>query len=319
MVRNTRHPVLSTLQVLPSHPLDFYYRDFILDAEAANRTPGTVAYYREKLTVFLDFLKRQGIEEPQEIKPSHLRAYLAELSKTHNSGGVMTFFRTMRTFLRFLVNQEVLETNPIEKVRAPKVDLEPLEPVNLEHLQAMLETCDKSEISLRDKAILLTLLDSGCRAREFVALNVADFDLATGAITIRKSKSRKPRTTFAGRQARRAIAAYLRLRGDVKPDDPLWLAYHMVDGDGETSRLTYPGLRQLVRRRAQKAGVPMPSLHAFRRGFAIFSLRSGADPVSISRMLGHGSLGVTMRYLRQQVDDLAAVHQEHSPVDRLKL
>jgi site-specific recombinase XerD len=46
-------------------------------------------------------------------------------------------------------------------------------------------------------------------------------------------------------------------------------------------------------------------------------LRSGADVVSLSRMMGHGSLPVLMRYLRQEVQDLGQVHGQHSPVDHL--
>jgi site-specific recombinase XerD len=44
-------------------------------------------------------------------------------------------------------------------------------------------------------------------------------------------------------------------------------------------------------------------------------LRNGADVVSLSRMMGHGSLPVLMRYLRQEKQDLGRVHERHSPVD----
>ncbi len=52
-------------------------------------------------------------------------------------------------------------------------------------------------------------------------------------------------------------------------------------------------------------------------GAALFMLRGGADPVTVSRILGHGSLAVTLRYLRQEQSDLAAVHARAGAVDRL--
>jgi site-specific recombinase XerD len=46
-------------------------------------------------------------------------------------------------------------------------------------------------------------------------------------------------------------------------------------------------------------------------------LRSGADIISLSRMMGHGSLPILTRYLKQLKDDLSDVHAQHSPTDRL--
>jgi len=309
-------PRRTFLKILSPDALSRDLRDFLLDVQAANRTPGTVAFYRQKLTPFLDYLREHGITQAQDIAPNHLRAYVAALNASHSAGGAHAHWRAVRAFLRFLVREGILDSNPLDKVRAPKVDVEPLAPVNLEHLQAMLATCDRSEMGLRDKSILLALLDTGLRANEATALNVGDLDLNDGALMVRHSKSRKPRTVFVGKQARRALSAYLRARGNPQPDEPLWLAYATT---GERRRLTYAGLRDMVRRRAKAADVPAPTLHSFRRAFALTMLRHGADVVSLSRMMGHGSLPVLMRYLRQEVQDLGRVHEQHSPVDRLKL
>jgi len=160
----------------------------------------------------------------------------------------------------------------------------------------------------------MTLLDTGLRAAEVTALNAADLDLRDGAIIVRHSKSRKPRAVFVGKQARRALSTYLRRRGVPHPDEPLWLAHSSA---GEGGRLSYSGLRDIVRRRARRAGVVPPTLHSFRRAFAIMMLRAGADLISLSRMMGHGSLPVLMRYLKQERGDLDRVHAACSPVDRI--
>jgi site-specific recombinase XerD len=308
-VKIPNEPTRTFLKILRPDALSRDLRDFLLDVQAANRTPGTVAFYRQKLTPFLDYLRERGIVQAQDIAPSHLRAYLAVLNASHSAGGVHAHWRAVRAFLRFLVREGILDSNPLDKVRAPKVDVEPLAPVNLEHLKAMLATCDRGEAGLRDRAILLTLLDTGLRAGEATALNVHDLDLNDGALMVRRSKSRRPRTVFVGRQARRALSAYLRARGNPQPDEPLFAT---VERRG---RLTYAGLRDVVRRRARLANVPAPSLHSFRRAFALTMLRNGADVVSLSRMMGHGSLPVLMRYLRQEKQDLGRVHERHSPVD----
>ena len=311
-VQNQPHRIF---QIHTSTALHNWVRDFLLDVRAANRTDATIEFYREKLRRFLIFLEAQGITDPAAIQARQLRAFLVELSEERTAGGVHAHWRAVRAFVRFLVREEAIADNPLDKVRSPRVDQELLEPVPLPTVEVLLKTCDKSELGLRDKAIMLTLLDTGCRTGELTALNIGDVDLNDGSIAVRRSKGRKGRIVFIGRQACRAIAAYLRARQDTAPLDPLWLAYHR---NGERTRLAYDGVRDMVKRRAKLADVKAPSLHSFRRAFALSMLRSGADVVSLSRLMGHGSLPVLQRYLRQLKEDLGAVHAQHSPGDSLR-
>ena len=105
--------------------------------------------------------------------------------------------------------------------------------------------------------------------------------------------------------------AYLRHRPGLDDAAPLWAT-------DEGGRLSYSGVRQVLRRRAARAGVPEPCLHSFRRAFAIGALR-GRYPsmVSLKRLLGHSSLAVVSRYLRQVEGDLQAAHEKAGVVDRL--
>jgi integrase/recombinase XerD len=191
------------------------------------------------------------------------------------------------------------------------VHQEPLDPLNTEDLRRMLATCRRRSLSGdRDRSLLLSLLDTGCRASEFLALSVGDLDLQTGALSLRLTKGKRPRTVFVGRTALREVSRYLRGRADAAPADPLW-----VTRDG--ARLRYSGLVSLLRRRARAARVPAPMPHAFRRAFALASLRQGMDVVSLQRLLGHADLSVISRYTKQTKEDLRAVHEEHGPVDSL--
>jgi len=129
------------------------------------------------------------------------------------------------------------------------------------------------------------------------------------AVAVQRGKGGKPRAVFLGAKSRRAVLRYLRKRGSPEAG-PLWVT---VTG----GRLTYSGLRQIVRRRAVAADVPVPSLHSFRRAFALACLRNGVDLVSLQRMLGHADLSVIRRYLAQTTEDLQEAHRKGGPVDRL--
>ncbi|HAJ80763.1 MAG TPA: hypothetical protein DCO75_13455 [Fibrobacteres bacterium] len=68
---------------------------------------------------------------------------------------------------------------------------------------------------------------------------------------------------------------------------------------------------------AQRANIPPPSPHDFRRAFAVTILRNGGDPVSVSRLLGHADIRVTMRYLALVQEDLASTFHKAGPVDNV--
>ncbi|HNO92575.1 MAG TPA: tyrosine-type recombinase/integrase [Anaerolineales bacterium] len=285
---------------------------FLLDRRAQNLTRKTIEFYRNLLQGFLNWCDLQAIKTVNQLTPDVIRQYLIHLEdKGINAGGVHARYRTLRAFLRWydLEFEPADFRNPLRKVKPPRVDIEPLEPVPIEHVRAMLATCKAGKFTNeRDKVILLVLLDTGVRAGELLALDRQDVDTLTGDIVIRKSKSRKPRNVFLGRQARRALRSYLRLRKDGTR--PLF-----VTDEGE--RLKMAGLRQIILRRAKRAGVPPPSLHSFRRAFTLAMKRAGADLITIQKLLGHADLSQLIRYLAQTPDDLREAHQRGSPADNL--
>jgi site-specific recombinase XerD len=247
------------------------------------------------------------------LTPTNLRQFLLDLGKTHNPGGVHGVYRSVKAFLRWW-EAETEPTdwhNPMLKVQAPKRPQELLEPVSLEDLRALLDTCEhKDHAGDRDRAIVMALLDTGCRAAEFVSLNFGDVTMSTGAVMVRRGKGGKGRAVFMGAKTRRALTAYLRYRPDLKDPDPLWATL-------QGGRLTHAGIREILRRRAQRAGIAEPSLHSFRRAFALSSLRNGVDVYALQRLMGHSDLSVLRRYLAQTEGDLQRAHEKGGPVDHL--
>ena len=286
---------------------------FLVDRQARGHSPGTVQFYKKKLAYWRRMFTDYGVADVPTITPTHIRRGLLTLTdEGHNAGGVHACWRALRTFLRWYEDEEEPDNwrNPISKVKLPAPKENPLPPVALPDLGAMLATCTgKTLPNLRDKAVLLALLDTGCRASEFVALDVIDLDTTSGAVAVQRGKGGKSRTVFLGAKSRRAVLSYLRKRRHPEAG-PLWVT---VTG----GRLTYSGLRQIVRRRAVAADVPMPSLHSFRRAFALACLRNGVGLVSLQRMLGHADLSVIRRYLAQTTEDLQEAHRKGGPVDRL--
>lgn len=284
---------------------------FLADKRASGKSSFTLRFYTQFLTPFQAHFKSLGTALEQ-ITPGALRGYFLTLVDSHTQGGVHAAYRTIRAFFHWLEAEEGMPEgwkNPIHKVKIEKPDMEPLEPVALDDVNSLLLATKQSDNPSRDKAVVLVLLDTGLRASEFCRLNIDDVDGATGAITIRKSKSHKPRSVFISRITRRAVRAYLKTRRDNCP--ALFVTRF-------SERLGYPGLREIIRRLARSAHLEhAPSLHAFRRAFALNFLRAGGNVFDLQRLMGHSDLSVLKRYLAQDDTDSRNAHSRFSPVDRL--
>ncbi len=289
---------------------------FLIDRRSRRLSHWTITYYENELGLIVKWLDEQGIKYFEEITPTLIRLYLLYLGERRNPGGVRAGYVSLRAWLNWFESEYDLSGwhNPIHKVRLPKQRKDPIQGITLVEVQKLLDTCDvKTEMGRRDETIFLFLLDSGLRMAELLALNVGDVSLQDGRVYVKNGKGDKPRQTFIGPRTRRELQRYLRYRKGELPDDaPLF-----VTTKGNRDRLSRGGLRQMMDRRAALAGITASGLHSFRRAFTIEMLRSGADMLTISRLLGHSSINLVQRYAKQTADDLRVVHERTSPVDKL--
>lgn len=195
--------------------------------------------------------------------------------------------------------------NPINKVKIAQPSNEPLPGVSLESVKKLLDFCSNQ----RDKTIILFLVDTRVRRSELCDIDVQEVNFFNGAAQIRHGKWDKSRTVYVGRKCRRELKRYLRKRNKLEPDSPLFATLK------NETRLSPQGLREVIRRRANDAGIDEPGLHDFRRLFAVSCLRNGMNLVTLSRLMGHTTLEVTRRYLHLLDEDLRSAHREASPVD----
>lgn len=284
---------------------------FLRDCKARQLSPFTLEYYRAGLAAFATFCQAQEIHEVEHITPDTIRAYMLDLEATgHNPGGRHAKYRAVRVFLNWYIEEVEPEGwhSPLAKVKPPKVTQPPIEGVSLADVKALLDTCGADFIGLRDRALILSMLDTGARVREFLSLNFDNLDPIGGGVMLRQTKNKKPRIVFIGKRTRKALRAYLKQRDDNSP--AVW-----VTQSGE--RLAVSSLQGMLKRRAKVAGVTVPSPHDFRRQFALSMLRAGVDVFSLQRLMGHSDLTTLRRYLAQDDSDLQAAHDRGGIVDKL--
>jgi integrase/recombinase XerD len=235
---------------------------FLTARRAEGLSASTLKFYDIRLKVFLSFCEAHQVTQLQDVTPDLLRRFMLKLAETHNPGGQHVFYRSVRAFLRFVESEEVLLgwVSPTRKVKAPRVELQPIEGASLGDISALIATCDTSEFTgTRDTALLLALLDTGARVTEFLSIDIANIE--GGKIRLAHTKGKRPREVYLSPKTRRAIRGYLRMRQDR--NSALWVSR---EGD----RLTYDGMRGILTRRAKLAGLKdTPSPHDFRRAMAV--------------------------------------------------
>jgi site-specific recombinase XerD len=308
---NTTNQQQTTIDKTVAEFLGVWLEAFLIDRRSQNLSPKTLKYYRINLETFSRYCETQAVSTLEQVSPDVLRRFLIWLEETgHNAGGAHGHYRAVRAFLIWYEQENEPENwrNPIRKVKPPKVGKEILEPVSLETVSALLENCGADFYGMRDKALLLFLLDTGARASEVSAMNVKDVNVVTGEALIQHGKGDKARKVYLGVKSRKAIRSYLRIRTDGG-------AALFVGKTRE--RLTYDGIRQVIERRVKSAKVGPVTCHSFRRAFAINCLRAGMNIYTLKELMGHEDLQVLQRYLKVTEADAESAHRLYAPVDNL--
>jgi integrase len=178
---------------------------------------------------------------------------------------------------------------------------------------ALMRACAEDDTAggARDAALIAILRGTGMRRAEVVALDLADYEIGTGAITVRGGKGKKDRIVYAPAGARTALDEWVAVRGSA----PGPLFYGLVKGGALVVRRLAPQAVAVVcETRAQEAGVAPFTPHDMRRTFISGLLDAGADIATVQRLAGHEDPATTSRYDRRgEVAKQRAVELIHVP------
>ncbi len=291
--------------------VSFALEAFLLDAKARQLRPASIRYYSQQLNKFTAYAAQNGAYTVDAITPTMIRAYLSALQDQGlSTASVVSAARAAKAFLNFCVAEEMLDVSPMRRVKMPRQDKPQPIALTPEEVTKILGACRCQ----RDRAIVLTLLDTGCRAQELLAWRVGDVNLATGVVAVTRTKNRDGRIGFLGYQARKAVLLYVAERRHVTPDSALWVT---VKGYGETP-LTYHGLKQVFRLLKQATGVPVCA-HAMRRTFITWALRGGMNLFEVQKLAGHSDLQVLRHYAAVTETDLHNAHGRVALADSVQL
>lgn len=297
--------------------------EFILDCRAAGRSQHTIKAYQSHVGQFAV----RTVKPLHQITRQDLRTYLTELrsrpayqgatQKPEQREGlsqhtIASHDRHLRSFFAWCVENSLLEINPMQGMKQPRVPrLSPkaVTPRQFARLLTAARDYPDRIQAVRNTALLAVLGDTGARISELLSLTTDSLDLENKrAWVLSKGSEREIFITYFSAQL---VRQWMDCRDSLDK--------HIFTSMTIGSPLTVSGVYQMLQRLKSSAGVRgKVSAHRFRHGFAVEFVKAGGDVSVLASLLGHGSIQTTAQfYAVFSGDELKKLHDQVNPLGAL--
>ncbi len=276
-------------------------------------SPKTISSYQTDVHQFGTFLEETYEESKPELATyGAIRAWIVHLVELKlDARSVNRKIACLRSFFKFCLKQEVIEKDPMTKIKVLKTQKKLPHFVHEEDMTKLLDNVefDKGLKGLRDKLIIELFYGTGIRLSELIGLKEAQVNLRDRTIKVLGKRNKERVIPFA-RSIVLLIEEYLKARNrEVKKVNHGFL---LVGDKGEP---LYPMMvYRLVRKYLDKfTAVEKRSPHVLRHSFATHLLNKGAEINAVKDLLGHTSLAATQVYTHNSMEKLKKVFDQAHP------
>jgi integrase/recombinase XerD len=291
-----------------SHALIDSFLEYLIAERSSPEN--TVSSYASDLEDLKTYLDDKGISE-LDVLGTTLEDYTSLCRKKGlKTTSISRRLSTIRQFYRFLIEEEIMGTDPTRDLSSPKRGLYLPEVLSRDEVERLIASPDvATPIGVRDKAMLEALYATGLRVSELITLKLHNLNLHVGYLVCR-GKGDKERLVPMGESAQRWINEYLRNARPHLVKRPTDILFCSKRGGA----MTRQNFWYAIRRYASAAGILKPiSPHMLRHSFATHLLIGGADLRSVQMMLGHADISTTQIYTHISSTRLKEVHKQYHP------
>jgi integrase/recombinase XerD len=228
-------------------------------------------------------------------------AWLACYQEGHAPKTVREAQLALRRYFRWCVQEGEIDQDPSAGLKLTAFRVEPQPTYSEAEVKSLLDICNSKTLAgVRDRALVLTLFDTGVREGELVSMGMPDWERCR----VRVDGKTGTRNVPLGNASLQALERYTRRWGIM--DGCLWR--------GKKGSLSCSGVLQLVRRLCHQAGIEHKGVHAFRRGAATQMRRAGMQDSDVMQICGWKSVAMLRRYTAECAEELAQhAHKQYSP------
>ncbi|MFZ5376536.1 MAG: tyrosine-type recombinase/integrase [Patescibacteria group bacterium] len=248
----------------------------------------TVIAYSKDIEQLVDFMTKKGKLSPADVTSDDIDEFKDLLSKQrYTTKSISRKINSIKAFFRYLINENVVDTNPAEVISHPKVDQSPPRVLSKLEYRALRDACRGDS---RMFAIVEMLLQTGMRISELAYLQSDDVDLERGIIYIQPQNSREARRVPLNAAAKNSLMDYLKIRPRAR-EKTVFLT--------KTCRpFLVRNIRTAIDRYFRLAGISNAKVNDLRHTFIVEQLKAGTPLVYISQLVGHKRITTTEKYLK---------------------
>lgn len=276
-------------------------------AAADDLAPATVRAYRKGMEHFTDWIQETG--NHGTVTPTVVLDWKRALAEEYAPQTVNLRLSAVRSFYRWAVATERLETSPAESVRGakrPKSQRHKRDPLSSAEVLAVLSTCDPGTLQgTRDLAILTLMAYCGLRTVEVQRASVGNLKTEGERLILEvqgKGRREADEIVVIPASQERVIRSWQAHRvtfRDHGTEAPLFVS---LSNRNRGDRLTTRAIRAMVKSRFDAAGVvgQRKTAHSLRHSAITSAIRHGAKPMQVQSMARHESFDTTLGYYHEE-------------------
>lgn len=272
----------------------------------------TIDSYIRDIEQYAEFLIHyHGIKNPKDIERIHLEAYMRSLKRSISTKSMARKLTAIKSFHHFLWIEKEVNDDVAKTYKSPKIEKSLPKVLSVDEVMSILNQVDpKTDLGLRNQALLELIYGSGLRVSELLDIEMGDIHLNQGYIIV-KGKGSKERMVPISDPSVVALREYI-----IKSREHLLhqakTSYLFVNQKG--SRLSRQGFFKLLKKLAHDAGVETDcSPHTLRHSFATHLLENGMDLRTLQSLLGHEDISTTQIYTHISQKRIQEIYQQAHP------
>lgn len=285
-----------------------YLEDFINYIKSEKRfSKHTITSYETDLNQFFNYIQAEcQITNPKDVSFKLIRNWISSLLENNlKSTSVNRKISSLKSYYKFLLVSNYVETNPTLKLISPKSSKRLPVFVEKDNMDSLFDKdfFEDSYEGTRDKLIIELFYFTGMRLSELIHIKTSDIDKVNSQIKV-----------IGKRNKERLIPITFNTLKDLNEFINFYEIENFLFADGNGKKMYPKKIYRIVNKYLTKiSSIKKKSPHVLRHSFATHMLNNGADINAIKEILGHANLSATQIYTHNSIKKLKNVHKQAHP------
>ena len=258
-------------------------------------SPNTLDSYANDLKLLSNFLEKKNKKNWEKISTNDINEYFESINNNAKSTHKRKY-ASIKSFFKFLEKENIITSNILEKIKAPKVGAPIPKPLTIKEIEKIINYEDKDEEEFTNTCIFILMYASGLRVSEVIDIKLGEIDLDKGTVKV-TGKGNKQRVLPIYKSASQKIKNYI---NNVRPILSKSKSYSsLLFVRKNSNNITRQYVWKKLKQRIIKVGINKNvSPHMIRHSFATHLLQGGASIRHVQEFLGHSSVESTQIYTK---------------------